>query len=144
MGGPSVHLTAARADVDVVPAVLAKEQAVEKEDLAAGTAAAQAIEHKLGLGGLIGATEREELLRLRELAQARFLYHRIDDSRVRPSPDDPAWIESLPVGVLRDAAGRVQELASPDFEGDRPEGASPEVAGRALMELYAIATELTP
>lgn len=99
---------------------------------------------ELGLGGLIGAADREELLRLRELTQARFLYHRIDDSRVRPSPDDPAWIEALPPGVLRDAATRMQELASPDFQGDRPEGASPEVAGRALMELYAIATEVTP
>ena len=63
---------------------------------------------------------------------------------LHPSPQDETWLEGLPPGVLRDAALRLRELSDPGFAGQRPEGAAAEVASRALLELYAMATEVTP
>jgi hypothetical protein len=63
---------------------------------------------------------------------------------LRPSPDDANWLGSLPPGILQSVAARLQELSDPRFSGERPEGASPDVASRALMELYALMTEVQP
>jgi DNA repair exonuclease SbcCD nuclease subunit len=93
------------------------------------------------LKGLLTAAERDEVARIEEILASRFLFHRIDNSGLRPSPEDASWLASLPPGILQNVAARLQELADPGLAGQRPEVASPEVASRALMELYALMTE---
>ena len=96
----------------------------------------------LRLSGLLSAHDRDEPSRLEEILASRFLYGRIDATRLRPSPADDSWIVGLPAGVLREAATTLRALADPAFAGPRPEGASsPEVAGRALLELCALLDE---
>ena len=95
----------------------------------------------LRVAGLLSAQDRDELARIEEILASRFLFGRIDPTRLRPSPSDDSWIAGLPAGVLREAATKLRELADPSYAGPRPEGASPEVACRALLELYALASE---
>ena len=83
------------------------------------------------LSGLLLAGEQAELEHLEQILGSRFVVGRLDASRVRPSPEDESWISSLPAGLIREVAQRLR---------DHP-GGPPEVAARALMELYAIATE---
>lgn len=90
------------------------------------------------VGGLFPAADRDELQRLEQILASRFLHGRVDVSRLRPIPGDDSWTAGLPAGAVRDAAGRLQELADPAYQGARPVGASPEVAARALLELYAL------
>jgi len=93
------------------------------------------------LKGLLAAGERDEIARIEGILASRFLFARLGSSGLRPSPEDTSWLASLPPGILQSVAARLQELADPGFSGQRPEGASPEVASRALMELYALMTE---
>lgn len=95
----------------------------------------------LRVAGLLSAQDRDELARIEEILASRFLFGRIDPTRLRPSPTDDSWIAGLPAGALREAATKLRELADPSYAGPRPEGASPEVACRALLELYALASE---
>lgn len=97
----------------------------------------------LSLTGLLPAGEVRELHRLREILEARFFYHRMDHARLLPSPTDEQWISTLPAGVLRQTAERLRSYADPAFL-DRPPEVSPEIAGRALLELCAISSEVTP
>jgi DNA repair exonuclease SbcCD nuclease subunit len=90
------------------------------------------------LGGVLSPTERDALVHLEEMLASRFLWARLDTSQVRPTPDDENWIAGLPPGLLQDAASRLRFLTDPAHAGPRPEGGSPEVAARALLELYAI------
>ena len=90
----------------------------------------------LKVTGFLGAGEQEELVRLREIMGARFLYQDLDLSELYPSPTDETWLSDLPPGVLQETAARLRQLADPGFSGTRPEGAIPEVAVQALMELY--------
>ena len=96
---------------------------------------------ELRLKGLLAAAERGEIARIEEILESRFLYHRIDILGLRPSPEDANWLASLPPGILQNVAVRLQELSDPRYAGERPEGASPDAASRALMELYAMMTE---
>jgi hypothetical protein len=98
----------------------------------------------LRLKGLLAAGERDEIARIEEILASRFLFHRVDSSGLRPSPEDANWLASLPPGILQNVAARLQELSDPRFAGERPEGASPEVASRALMEIYALVPEVSP
>jgi DNA repair exonuclease SbcCD nuclease subunit len=93
------------------------------------------------LKGLLSAAERDEMARIREIVANRFLFARVDSLSLRPSPEDASWLASLPPGIVQNAAVRLQELSDPRYAGQRPEGASPEVASGALMELYALMTE---
>jgi DNA repair exonuclease SbcCD nuclease subunit len=95
----------------------------------------------LRLKGLLAAAERDETARIEEILASRFLFHRLDSSGLRPSPEDANWLASLPPGILQNVAATLQKLSDPRFAGERPEGASPEVASLALMELYALMTE---
>ncbi len=95
----------------------------------------------LRVAGLLCAQDRDELAHLEQILASRFLFGRIDATRLRPSPSDDSWIAGLPAGALRSAATRLRELADPACAGPRPEGASPEVACRALLDLYALASE---
>jgi len=99
---------------------------------------------ELRLKGLLAAGERDEIARIEEILASRFLFHRVDISGMRPSPEDVNWFGSLPPGILRNVAARLQELADPQLACERPETASSEVASRALMELYALMTEVRP
>ncbi len=95
----------------------------------------------LRVGGLLSAQDRDELPRIEEIITSRFVFGRMDQTRLRPSPSDDTWIAGLPAGALREAATRLRELADPAYAGPRADGASPEVACRALLELYALASE---
>jgi hypothetical protein len=81
------------------------------------------------LSGLLTAQERGELARIQEILRSRFLWGKVDAVRLRPSPEDGDWIDNLPPGIIREAAMRLR------YGKDL----SPEVAARALMELYALA-----
>ena len=98
---------------------------------------------ELGISGILSANEYPEINRIQEIVSSRFLYSHIDETRVRPSPEDENWIAVLPIGIIRETGIRLQQLTDPNFAGERPEGASPDVASRALVELYAIITEAT-
>ncbi len=93
------------------------------------------------LAGVLAANDSREIERLREVAESRFLYFRLDYGNVRPLPGDDGWLERLPVGIVREAAAKLCDWSNPAWAGARPEGASPEVAARALMELYALLGE---
>jgi DNA repair exonuclease SbcCD nuclease subunit len=84
------------------------------------------------LTGLLTARERDELVRIHEILQSRFFWGKVDAARLRPSPEDDAWIDDLPPGIIRQAAMRLRHGK------DR----SPELAARALMELYALVGEV--
>jgi hypothetical protein len=94
------------------------------------------------LEGLLRAGEHEELIRIGELVESRFLFGRIRAQDLLPSPEDDRWLARLPAGAVRQAAERLRALADPTSHAARPEGASPEVAAWALMELYEIAREV--
>lgn len=96
---------------------------------------------ELRLRGLLAAGDRDEMARFGEILVSRFLWGRVEASRLRVSPEDEGWVAGLPAGVLRDATARLRELADPAYPGPRPEGASSEVAARALLELYALLGE---
>lgn len=89
------------------------------------------------LTGLLYAEERGEPDRIRELLDARFLFGRLDADGLRPSPADADWMSSLPPGILKDAATRLQAMASAEGSDERTRAE----AARALVELYAIAGE---
>jgi len=97
----------------------------------------------LQLKGLLAAEDRDEIDRIREILGSRFLFGRVDSSALRPSPQDTRWLESLPPGIMQNVALRLQQMAAPQFGGMHPEGTSPEVAARALMELYALIPEVS-
>jgi len=99
---------------------------------------------ELCIRGLLSAEGRGEMVHIGEILSSRFLYNHMDMSCVYPSPQDESWVASLPPGVIREAGARLRELANPGFSGERPDGASVEVASRALMELYALVTGVLP
>jgi DNA repair exonuclease SbcCD nuclease subunit len=86
------------------------------------------------LMGLFGASERVEIDLIEGLLESRFLWGRLDAAGLVPSPKDDSWISRLPTGVIREAALRLREHT----------GEAPEIAARALMELYAIVEEVSP
>ena len=91
---------------------------------------------EVSVSGILAAAERGELAHIEDILASRFLYGRLDASRVRPSPIDDSWLSGLPPGVVREAAGRLRQMAA--------EGAdSSECAAQALMELYSIAGEVS-
>ncbi len=89
--------------------------------------------------GVVFAEDAECLSHLRQIIESRFLVGELDTSGLFASPQDSSWIEGLPVGVLREAGNRLRQLSDPTYVGQRPEGASPEVASQALLQLYALA-----
>lgn len=95
------------------------------------------------LGGVLEPADEPELARLGALLDARFLFSRVETSRLVPSPQDDRWLESMPVGVIRETGRRLQQLCDPAWPEPRPEGATPEVARRALLELYRLSREAT-
>ena len=90
----------------------------------------------LRLKGLLYSEEKEELPHIEDIIATRFLYARIDASELLPCPEDTQWIESLPLGILQESAGRLQQMT---LSGDQ----QAETASRALLELYKIVGEVT-
>ena len=95
----------------------------------------------LRVGGVLHHEDQAELVRIEELMQARFLYGRIDTSKLAPSPSDESWLAAIPGGVMQSVAQRLQALSDSGNAVNRPDGATPEVATRALLELYRMVQE---
>ena len=94
----------------------------------------------LRISGILHHEDQPELQRIEELVVARFLYGRLDTSNLTPSPSDGSWLDEIPGGVMQSVARRLQELTDPSTI-DRPDGAPPETATRALLELYRLVQE---
>ncbi|HLA85673.1 MAG TPA: DNA repair exonuclease [Thermoguttaceae bacterium] len=93
----------------------------------------------LSLRGMFHADQRTELSRIEEIAAARdFLFHRIDSTGLFPAPKDDGWLADLPVGPLRETARRLQRWSDPATTDQRPDGVTPQVATRALLDFYAL------
>ncbi len=92
------------------------------------------------LSGVLAAAEREDVDRIDEILQSRFLYGRIDTAGLLPAPEDDSWLSGLPVGVLRETATRLREMAASESVA-READTTRQIAALALMELYAIAGE---
>ena len=92
----------------------------------------------LTLTGLLHAEEQNELSHIQEILGSRFLHGHMDASKLLPSPDDDSWVSALPPGIVREAATRLRAVAAAEHTHEAP----PEIAARALMELYAIAREV--
>lgn len=88
---------------------------------------------EISLTGLFTAKEQAELDHIEQILNSRFQYGVLDASRLRLSPGDDSWINSLPPGVIREAALRLKNKT------DVPA----EILSRALTELYAIITEVS-
>ncbi|MCH8047467.1 MAG: DNA repair exonuclease [Planctomycetes bacterium] len=93
------------------------------------------------LTGVLHPTDSAALTHLDQLIQSRFLYGRLDRDGLRPQPEDEKWLDDLPSGVIRQLAGHLQDLSDRSYAGPREEYATPEVATRAMMELYALVSE---
>ena len=93
---------------------------------------------ELRLSGVLHAAEQAELARIEEIAASRFPFHRIDATGLFPAPEDDRWLAEFPDGPLKEAARRLQRLADPANVDGRAHYATPEVATRALVELYAM------
>jgi len=94
------------------------------------------------LRGVLHPQDQAELRRLDELTAARFLFGCIDASALAPRPQDDDWLKTLPPGPLREAATRLQGWSDPAVAAGRPDYATPAVATRALLELYAMLNEV--
>lgn len=89
---------------------------------------------EITLQGIMRANNHSELEHLEQILDSRFLWKRMDVSRLKPSPEDESWLSRLPPGILYEAAVRLQKTSDPSVE----------VATRALIELYAIMEEVAP
>jgi len=86
----------------------------------------------INLTGILMADERSELNHIEDILSSRFLWGRLDVSRLRLSPEDETWIKSLPAGIIQEAAIRLR---------DNP-ALVPEASARALIELYSLMREI--
>jgi DNA repair exonuclease SbcCD nuclease subunit len=95
---------------------------------------------ELTLSGVLYPADQPELKRIEELVASRCLFGRVDSVRLMPAPGSDAWLLALPAGPVQDAAREIQAWTGP--ASDRPAEVTPEIAARALMELYAIVNEV--
>jgi predicted phosphodiesterase len=81
------------------------------------------------LSGVLHPAQLKHVQELRDKIAARFsLLGRLDDSALMPAPEDDAWAQALPAGMLRDVARTI-----------RAEGS--DSAAKALMLLYRYSVE---
>ncbi|MDP9017354.1 MAG: DNA repair exonuclease [Candidatus Eremiobacteraeota bacterium] len=84
----------------------------------------------LRLEGILAPGAISKLQHVRDILNARFtLYSAMDDTALLPEPTDGAWIDSLPIGMMRTVAQRLLNSAP----------TSSEEARMALMHLYRCA-----
>lgn len=88
----------------------------------------------LTLNGILFQRDAEEIERIQK-ACGKFLFARINRAALCPAPEDEDWVTQLPVGAVREAAGCLRQIAS-------SQGRDAEIATQALLELYAIASEV--
>jgi DNA repair exonuclease SbcCD nuclease subunit len=93
---------------------------------------------RLKLSGFLPPDAQDQLLHLTEVLASRFLHGRIDPTALRPPPEYTAWLSRIPSGVIREAAESLHAMADPGYSGTRPEGATPDVAMVAIMELLEL------
>ncbi|MBU4174405.1 MAG: metallophosphoesterase [Actinobacteria bacterium] len=98
---------------------------------------------RLTLSGLLPLSEDERLTDIKGVIASRFLFGQVNDLELYAAADDEEALEEIPDGIMREAGGVLIELADPGYSGERPDGASPEVALMAFRELYAIARKQT-
>ncbi|MDE2483233.1 MAG: metallophosphoesterase [bacterium] len=84
---------------------------------------------RVELAGTLRGEAIDALRALRSLGDAGLLFFELVDRGIRSAPDDDAWIERLPHGVLREAARELRDAAEHD-----------EVAMDALQALYDLAS----
>jgi len=99
------------------------------------------------LSGICYANEINEIKRVEEILHSRFLFGHLDISKMLPAPEDENWVNNLPAGIIRETGFRLKELCNPTITGSYSyhydsNRISPEVASRALMELYVLASEV--
>lgn len=94
---------------------------------------------RVQLDGLLFAEDRDELVRMREVLESRFLFGSLDSDSLTLSPTDSEWIDRLPAGIVREAGERLRALSDPNHLGPRSDGAAPEIAAQALLVLYNLA-----
>jgi hypothetical protein len=63
---------------------------------------------------VLAGSEDEELNRLIEIVEGRFLFGRYDVAGLAPDDAGPAWIDNLPEGYLREAAQELSGAAAAD------------------------------
>ncbi|RTZ92551.1 MAG: DNA repair exonuclease [Deltaproteobacteria bacterium] len=91
------------------------------------------------LSGLLYAGEVEEIKRIEDILASRFLFGKLDLSSLMPAPQDDSWINTLPAGIIRETGSRLKGLC----DAHKPAQVSPEVAARALIELYMLASGIS-
>jgi DNA repair exonuclease SbcCD nuclease subunit len=94
----------------------------------------------LTLSGILHPEDEPELRRIEELVASRCLFGRVDSIPLMPGPDNEAWLAALPPGPVQDAAREIQAWTG--SSADRPAEITPQIAARALLELYAIVNEV--
>lgn len=92
--------------------------------------------------GLLFCEDRGEIEQIRDILDSRFLFGRFDLSDAIPSATDDKWVADLPPGVVRETANILRDLSKPNFSGKRPDWVTSEIASRALLELYALVSEV--
>lgn len=119
----------------------------QSDDLAATAAFIDEIDDpastliEVSLAGVISAADNAAIERIDVAIRARFLWGRLDASRLAPTPRDDSWLAELPNGPIREAAARLAESANiASLDPNDTETAV--LATRALRELYAMLTEV--
>lgn len=85
---------------------------------------------RIRLSGLMRPDDRVALEEI-ALAAASFLWSEVDESGLLPSPEDDSWIDNLPAGLLREVGKRLHHTQE-----------APEIRTKALLELYALLSEV--
>ncbi|HRV99281.1 MAG TPA: DNA repair exonuclease [Aminobacteriaceae bacterium] len=85
---------------------------------------------RVRLSGLMRPDDRDALEEI-ALAAASFLWSEVDESGLLPSPEDDSWIGNLPAGLLREVGKRLNQAQE-----------APEIRTKALLELYALLSEV--
>ncbi len=90
---------------------------------------------QISLTGLLFRSDVDELVRI-DKECARFLYARVDRGDLKPAPADESWMADLPAGVIRQTAQWLREMTGVS-------GPQAEIATQSLLELYAMASEVS-
>ncbi len=93
---------------------------------------------ELRLSGLLPLDEEPLLREMRDIAESRFLFARLETSGLLPSPEDDSWIMQLPAGIMQQTATALQHQASTAL----PETEEAQIATLALFQLFRLSKEI--
>lgn len=88
---------------------------------------------RLILSGVLFPEDRTALARIEEMLAGRFLFGALDAMGLLPAPEGDGWIESLPPGPVREAARKLQGLASQSLDAQHRA-----IATQALLQLFEL------